>query len=607
MTRNGSGTAPGTALQQAVEAVKSGMSQREASRRFKVCHKTIRRYLNNEPTVKSEKPKPLSGEEMAIIRAKKLSEDMNSLFVGSRYPVINPEAMHVVSAMINRRDRITGVNVPAEGAPRTWLSDTLRVAPVQNPRGRIFLFTGAQNDTPVHQPFWENLNAYAAYLNAEIVIGPWTYETNWWDENNPASRHYAPEIADHLCFGQMQIGSNFLFAGEMNTLPTAARPISDLSTYSQGKWAVFPHARIQLLSIPAANPAEQAFQIMTTGSVTIPQVIPRKAGIKSLSFHAIGATIVEFDSEGDLFCRQILATPDGAFQDLDIVVGNGRVFPGNSIEAVTAADIHIAKMGTRNALATFGFDYRSAKEQSGSLIGALKPDWVFLHDIHDHESRSHHHRDDVSHSFEMAIRDRESVKDEITRAVDFLEKIRHRVKNVGVVEANHDLALERYIREGRYRGDGVNHIFGLELDKAYHEWRGRVAEALDAETQPESFSLLEWAVRFISKVELSNVKWIYDGGSFILNGVQTGFHGHRGVNGAKGSVTGFAKTGHAITMGHSHSPQILDRVYCAGTMQLQHGYNKGASGWAVSHVLQYRNGHRALITLQNGKWRGVFS
>ena len=59
-----------------------------------------------------------------------------------------------------------------------------------------------------------------------------------------------------------------------------------------------------------------------------------------------------------------------------------------------------------------------------------------------------------------------------------------------------------------------------------------------------------------------------------------------------------------MTIGDKHSPQIEDGVYVAGVLDLSHGYNKGPSGWAVSAVVQYPDGKRALITLQNGKFRG---
>jgi hypothetical protein len=88
----------------------------------------------------------------------------------------------------------------------------------------------------------------------------------------------------------MKIGPNFVFCGEMNTLPTASQPISDLLTYSRGRWAVFPHAKRQLKSVPSTDPNVQAHQVMTSGAVTRPKVIPRKAGVKSIFHQIYGAT-----------------------------------------------------------------------------------------------------------------------------------------------------------------------------------------------------------------------------------------------------------------------------------------------------------------------------
>ena len=151
--------------------------------------------------------------------------------------------------------------------------------------------------------------------------------------------------------------------------------------------------------------------------------------------------------------------------------------------------------------------------------------------------------------------------------------------------------------------DGENFRFGLSMDMAYHDARALQADAIDAEKPVPKFSLLEWAMRHLNESALVDVEWAYDGDSKIIDGVQVGWHGFRGTNGAKGTVSGYARLGHAITIGDKHSPSIMDEVYGAGVMQLEHGYNKGPSGWAVSHVLQYDYGIRALVTLQNGKYR----
>ncbi|WP_453971081.1 hypothetical protein [Amorphus sp. MBR-141] len=548
-----------------------------------------------------EKPTPA---EHAHARAVALSTDITRLVTGSRFPLVNPEAIRVESHLTRRYSRDAGGYVTCESTPRTWVTDTLRVAPVKDSRSRKFLFTGAQNDTPVHEPFWRNLQAFADHLGAQIVVGPWTYETQWWSENNPTSRSYDELLGGHLCFGQMAIGDRFVFCGEMNTLPTAANPISNLLTYSRGKWAVFPHAKRQLKSVPSTNPRIQPHQVMTTGACTHPKVIARKAGVASIFHHVIGATLVEFDEDGDVFCRQITAGSDGSFYDLDRHVSDGQVTTGHRVRSIVFADIHRAKLGPANALATFGLDLRTgATVAGGNMLDDLNPEDTFAHDLFDNETRSHHHANDNAHSYEQAIRGRDSVLDEIGQAADFLVDTQRPFTRQHVVESNHDLGLERYVREGRYRMDGRNIKAGLVLEKAYLEFRERVAAALDTFASPPTFSLLEHAIREARGRKVAHVRWIHDGQSFTVDGVECGHHGFRGANGAKGTVTGFARLGAKMSIADKHSPEILDGVYVAGSMELQHGYNKGPSGWAVAHIVQYPDGKRTLVTLQNGKWR----
>jgi len=549
----------------------------------------------------------LSAHDHAQKRADALRDAVRSILTRSRYPVVNPEALVVESFVQTVYDRITGQPKEKEGTPRTWLSDTLRVEGVEDPRGRTFLFTSAQNDAEVHEGFWRSLQTYANVLDADIVIGPLTYETQWWSENNPLSRSYAPEISDYLCFGQMEIGDSFIFAGEMNTLPTARRPISDLTTYSRGRWAVFPHPMIQLKSVPSTDPNRQAHQVMTTGSVTRPKIIPRKAGVKSIFHQVIGATIVEFDDEGDVFCRQIVAQEDGSFYDLDIYVSGDDFRFHDGVEAIVYGDLHIAKADPKNCVASFGIMPHDPQRYhyEGSMLETLKPAKVFLHDIHDHEARNHHHIHDAAYSFEMAYRKRDSVEQEVFWSADFLYglTLAYDDTQIVVVDSNHDLALERYVREGRYRNDGINLPYGLKLEAAYIDYRRRAAEALEKGHNVPTFSLLEWAIRdALDPIELP-VTWVHDGQSHLVNGIEHGNHGFRGANGAKGTVAGFAALGCKMSIGDKHSPEILDGVYVAGTQQLQMGYNKGPSGWAVTNIVQYPNGARTLVTLQHGKWR----
>jgi hypothetical protein len=237
------------------------------------------------------------------------------------------------------------------------------------------------------------------------------------------------------------------------------------------------------------------------------------------------------------------------------------------------------------------------------MLSDLRPEKLLLHDIFDNEARNHHNEGDNAHSYEMAIRGRDSVLSEIEQVTDFLVEIQRPETQIYVIESNHDIGLDRYVREGRYRNDGVNIRLGLQLEDRYLQWREEVGAALDAHKRPKSFSLLEYAVRKIAGDNLNSVTWIYDGHSFLINGIECGHHGFRGANGSKGTASGFATMGRKMSIGDKHSPEIVDGVYVAGVMQLQMGYNKGPSSWAVTHIVHYPNGKRSLVTLQNGKWR----
>jgi hypothetical protein len=562
-----------------------------------------------------EKGDEKTPEQHAHARALDLAQQIQVLTTGSNWPLINPECIQVESFMVRRYDRHMGHHVMRESTPRTWLNSTPLAAPITNPRGMKFIVGGAQNDTEVHKPFWDNLKAYAKKIGARIAIGPGTYETQWWSENNPTARAYDPVLKDHLCFGQLEIGDNFMFCGQMNIIPTASKPIDDLIANSRGKWAVFPAAKRQLRSVPSTDPDMQAVQVMSTGLVTKPKVIPRKAGMKALFHQVLGAVIVEFDQDGDVFCRHISADKKtGAFYDLDSYVADGKVIVGkHRARALTTPDSHRAKMGPTNARAIWGWDPLTGKpcrqilpewKKRKSLVDVLDPEEMTYHDFFDNEDRNHHHAKDPMHDYEQAFRGKGVVVNEAGEAFDFLIQTKRPGTKSVVIEANHDIALNRYVVEGRFRMDGINARLGNQLESDLLDRHEVIARCRGTFTKTPNWSLLETLGRRMKGGALDGVFWAYDGKSYKIDGIEHGHHGFRGPNGAKGTVAGFARMGVKMTIGDKHSPAIEDGVYVAGALELNHGYNKGPSSWAVACVVQYPDGKRAIITLQNGKFRG---
>ena len=94
--------------------------------------------------------------------------------------------------------------------------------------------------------------------------------------------------------------------------------------------------------------------------------------------------------------------------------------------------------------------------------------------------------------------------------------------------------------------------------------------------------------------------------SYLVAGIESGMHGDIGANGSRGSWQTFSKAVSKANVGHSHSAGIYDGVYYAGTStKMDMGYNTGLSSWSNSHVITYRNGKRAIITINDNGWMGT--
>lgn len=484
---------------------------------------------------------------------------------------------------------------------------------VQTPGRRRFLFSSAQDGTRVYEPFLANLEAYCRFLEGdapcEIIIGGFTYNKSLFEDHAKKAPYFAERVQPYLVNERLRIGDKIDFCGEMNTLPTAANPLSGFHTYTRHRWGIFPHAKVQLVSVPTMKHAP-AKQIMTTGAVTMPNYVPKKAGIKASFHHVYGATLVEIDADGTFFCRQIIADEDGSFYDLDRFVSNGEVTTGHHAQALTPGDVHVAQVDPEVSLITFGIapaEDKPSNPQTGrvwkvgeepSIIDVLQPEYLFIHDVSDFRARNHHEIKDPHTRFKHHVNGVEAVETELKEVAAFLTIVQQRrpwMQTV-VVESNHDQALLKWLKTSDYREDPVNAEFFLDCQKmAYRAIRLGL----------EDFSIFEWVMtECFDPWKCEGVRFLREDESFMVGGVEHANHGHRGPNGARGSVPGLSKIGPRVTMGHVHSCQILDGVYASGTSsKLDLGYNAGPSSWSHTHVLQYKNGKRTMLTIQNGRWR----
>lgn len=476
-------------------------------------------------------------------------------------------------------------------------------ARVREAEVRRYILTAAQDgdDTQLHDAFWANLLAYAEHLGAEVMVAPFTYNKAVFGDHETRNGVFRPEVAPFLRYDQVDLGP-IVFCAEMNTLPTAVQPLSGLEAYTGPKWGVFPHAKLALLTVPVAvdRPAKQ---IMTTGCVTRPNYIEKKAGLKARFHHIIGAVLVEIDEEDRVWCRQINAAADGSFYDIAprgvLLVADGRVTTGHRAEAINWADIHQEKMDPVVADGAWGLDVETGecRPAPDTMIDALQPRHQFYHDLFDFRRRNHHSIKDHHHRFRMNLDARDSVEADVVEVCRFVRATQRPWCQSVLIFSNHDDALTKWLKTADFREDPANAVFFLRCQLAMYE-------AIERDDQ--EFNIFWWALQRADPQRMADVAFVDDDQSFVIcqasGGIECGMHGHLGINGARGNAVQFTKTAMRINKGHDHSPSIHAGVYTAGVCNLDQGYNRGLSGWAQTHIVTYPNGKRTLVTMQDGQW-----
>jgi len=462
---------------------------------------------------------------------------------------------------------------------------------------RVFILTSAQNNTLLHGEFWRNLKAYADFRGAEILVSRYSYnKKRYAGKAKPGSEKpsdfdglwYAPEIENYVCDESIKLGKDLVWCGELNILPTAAKPLTGFDSYTGQASSVIPHAKIAKKSVPTGKYERTKF-LFTTGTVTQRNYIATKAGQIADFHHAYGALIVEFDEQERWFARQINATNDGSFYDRTYFVRDGSVTDEHRVKGINWGDIHTAQLDPIVRQAAWG---------AGGMLDVLRPEYQFFNDLLDFLNRNHHNVGNPHVGFERFIKGQESVEEEVKSCSDFLRDARREWCESIVVDSNHDRAMERWLREADYKNDAVNAVFFLEAQ--LEKYRSIQSE------KHKAFHLVEWAMRRAGCAESD--RFLREDESFVLcpehgGGIECGMHGDLGVNGSKGGPLQFTRMGRKANTNHTHTDGINDGVYTAGDLGKQDkGYNRGPNSHSQSNVVTYANGKRAIYTMWDGRW-----
>lgn len=490
--------------------------------------------------------------------------------------------------------------VDADDGPQFYQRDLIepvRFDPLPD-RPRFFILSSAQDASTIHADFITNLEAYAAWLgDCSIHVAGFTYGKGLFEDHAAEGGYYHERLQPYLTNDQLLLGDGLVFCGEMNTLPTATLPLSGFETYTRDKWGVFPHAKIQMQAVATAKFARTK-QLMTTGCLTMPNYVQKKAGIKAGFHHQIAAVLMELMPDGTFFCRHIqadgLGADEGGFYDLDRRIQGGKVTQGHRVEAISYGDIHHEKLDPVVAATTWG--YGGDIDGEMPLLDYLKPKHQFFHDLSDFSPRNHHNIKDPHFLFRTHHYGVDDVEAALRGCSSFLvETSREWTKSV-VVQSNHDNALLKWLKTADYREDPANACFFLATQASYY------SQMKAGMAHPPIF---EQTLRSFMPVGFDGIIFHSedDPDGYIVKGIECGMHGHLGANGSRGNPRQFTKFGLKSITGHTHTPQIIDGAYVNGVSgSLDMGYNVGPSSWDHAHTLIYPNGHRVILTMMGRRW-----
>lgn len=500
-----------------------------------------------------------------------------------------------------------------------------RVLPLP-PEGEVtrYLLTCAQSNTYLNDQVWATLLGIANYYGAQLHVSRFSYnkgaylnrgnlqKPGGFDADETDEVHaitddgamwFDPRVVKYASDDRLQLAPGLSYCGEMNILPTAVRPLSSLETYTGRKSAVIPHVKFAMDSIASGNSEPAKFNY-TTGTVTLKNYIQKKAGQKAEFHHCYGALLVEVDSQGDWWCRQLNADRKGRIYDIGDRSDGVILFDGDNkpkfkqrVEAINWGDIHVAE-------ALYDEDVIEANWGKGGMLDVLMPKYQFAHDTFSFLSRNHHDEKDSHRLFEKFINGQDNVATELQLTGQFIcQRMLRNWTKVVVVDSNHDRALKKWLNSANYKADPMNRICFLRLE---------LQQSIAIQVKNEEFHLLEYALEMYGAVDPTVVRFLREDESFIIcrdagGGIECGDHGHLGVNGAKPAPLQFAKMGRRRNGGHTHSAGIIDGNFTAGVTgkPKRFKYRKGASSWSQSDIVTYPNGKRTIITKWMNKYRAA--
>lgn len=479
---------------------------------------------------------------------------------------------------------------------------------VQRERGRAksgnILITCAVPGQEANVKFLRSMENYAKRKNVRIMIFP----IEGSEKNSLLDRSIPPEylITDE----DYKINEN-LHIWNFGVKPELAKPLSGLDKFSRATSSIIVPSPKQIYnSVPNMSHLPRA--LIATGAMTLPKYRRNKSGAKAARDHVCGAYYVEVDGRM-FFPRNIKALSDGSFIDLGI-----QYYPNGNIR----------KLSKKEIARVDGDDH--AAQADSSIVSVLDDvqrkipaGTKVSHDLWDQLCNNHHEQDNHILRAQRAQSGEASLDWERNVTKDFLKERGKLFDQIVVIPSNHNEALNRFNSQGRYLTDYLNWFSGHNL--AVGQFKGvdpvkfatlyfdQYVKLIDRYFEAVKKNKKE-VIRIHVKPEISNVRFLNKGESFVFGGYELGYHGSDGPNGTRGTPAAMSLVHGPSVTGHTHTPYLFGSNLVVGTgthlpaSDNSPEYARGLpSSWlnAFAFVYEpkgYKEGSAQLISIIDGRW-----
>lgn len=444
-----------------------------------------------------------------------------------------------------------------------------------NKKKKYFLITWAQSNTEPNHGMLQNLEAYAKYLNAEILVIAGKYR----NVTSPASEQkegdvWHPSLEKYLVANRQDIHKFVTVLADVRIQPTASAPLNGVYHMTSEKTCIVGHPSIHLQTAHVLDSYPAKF-LMTTGAITKNNFSKTRAGQVADFHHVYGAVIVEIKDDNTFFTRQITCDKKGNFIDLYYEVKDAKISRVNEIECLAMGDVHVGD-----------HDEKIIDSTLNVLCKKLYPKNIVLHDLLNCTSINYHEATNPYIQYQLEKEGKNSLAKELDEMLEWLKKVEK--YNVIVVRSNHEDFITRWLKE---------------------DWRKAATPKNSLEYMKFGAAMLDGKapngiLPYIINQKYPKIKCLGTNEGLVIKNWEVGQHSHQGKSGSRGSLQQYVALSIKCILGHQHTIARNKGAVMVGTCtKLRVGYNNGPSNWINGHAIIAKNGKvQSIIMNKEGEF-----